>query len=96
MENDISYLHSKFIIEGKLFEASSTTYYASFYIDVSKSGYKPIGVVGWNITSLGSNYSVVNAFIYETDLYVHINETNQAKWSSGAQVGFYILYEKIQ
>lgn len=88
-------MQSKYIIQYKSFTASSSTYYANFQTDVTVDGYRAIGVVGWNLTSLGGTFALANAFVGNNILHSYIINTAEHTWAQSATVAFYILYEKI-
>lgn len=66
-------------------------HFASGHIDVSKSGYMPIGICGYNIAG---DMTVLSEYIYVNDLYYKI----QSAWHTGevSNQSFYILYIKSQ
>lgn len=67
----------------------------SAHLSIAKSGFKPIGVVGYYFSIISGktmmgNPSFQDCYISENNLYFHVQtNSNTAGWS---RVGFYVLY----
>ena len=91
---NINAINSKYTVEAVSYKVHSDTYYLNGSFSCAKSGYKPIGIVGWHAQS-GANYTFPRLYISGTTVIFTLCETQQKTWSADMTIHTYILYEKI-
>lgn len=62
--------------------------------DVSKSGYKPIGIGGWNITT-SANYYFLRLFINGNNAIAYMTHKNATTATTTISADIYIFYIPI-
>ena len=61
--------------------------------DISKSGYTPIGVVGWSIVT-SSLFYFLKCFTQNDNLYTYLTTKNSAAYTGTVNASAIILYQE--